>query len=441
MALVCFPFKKEHVPTILRNVKTAAEHPSVSLVLLSGACENSCYREVCTAINDINASDAPYPVPVVAMVQSRLGNLRPGKGDGMNSAMQYFLHAHNMLELKLRAPLERIHFYDADIESFSSMWITKAEEGLKLGYQVVRHYFPRSSTDAQVTWQVTKVGFALLWPRTVLPWVQQPLGGELCFSREVVEALMSEKRVIRQSDWGIDTLYTFLCAQRSFSLLEVYVPDGKMHALYNGLSDLKTMVCECFAAIQSLKDEHVPNTPSVHRIDPPAELPVSITQKIGYDVEKSLRLLGENWTDRQEKILHLFSEDVRIGLLSSREWPQYMFMTEEAWVSAYPIFLENFDLDDDDWRDILFKVWVARVLNYTMRHVLRGYHIALKANSDMVMKLHVKRSLEMLDKDYFEADAKPQKTPISPFTPQSWPINGTQPISPIGSEGDMLQNI
>lgn len=446
MSLICFPFKKEHVPTVLRNVKVAAEHPSTAVVLLVGACENTCYKQIVSAIDDANHSGTPYPVPVVTIVQNRVGTLRPGKGDGMNTALQYFMSAHKDPELGLSAPLNMIHFYDSDIESFDSMWISKAEEGMSLGYDIVRHFFARSSTDAQVTWQVTKVGFALLWPRSILPWVQQPLGGELCFSRAVVEALVQDPRVLRQSDWGIDTLYTFVTAQKGFSLFEAYVPLGKVHALYNGLGDLRNMICECFSAVQSLKDEQIKEAPTVHRIDPAGPVPTSLTQKIGYDVEKSLRLLRENWTDRQVEFLDLFSEDVRSGLLAARKWPQYMFMTEEAWIRAYAVFLEHFDLADDDWREVLFKVWVARVLNYTMRHVLRGYNVALQANTDMVMRLHTQRSIALVDSGSgasigMNIAKKERRTASSPLTPEPWPLSATQPISPVPSEDDMCRGI
>lgn len=444
MALVCFPFKKEEIPIVLRSIDLAANHPAVSLVLLAGACVNDCYKEIEKAVNAKNASTSPYPVPVRISVQDRLGSkLRGGKGDGMNSALQYFLKAHTIPENNLEEPLGRIHFYDADIESFDGMWITKAEEGAALGYDVVRHYFPRSSTDAQVTWQVTKVGFALLWPRTTLPWVQQPLGGELCFTRPVVEALMADERVVRQSNWGIDTLYTFVCAQKGFSLLEAYMPQGKMHALYGGLRDLKTMLCECFSAVQSLKDEHVETAPTVHRIDPPAAVPASVQQKIGYNVEKSLRLLRENWTEKQQELLTLFRSDIQDGLLAASEWPEYDFMDEDAWVSAYKVFLEHFDLEDEDWREVLFKMWVARVINYTMRHVLRGYHVALQANTEMVMKLHMKRSMEVFDHhrmsslDLQDSTSDAQSTDAPPSPEGEWrmkPINDISPEQSFNSE-------
>ncbi|CAN8066963.1 unnamed protein product [Agarophyton chilense] len=398
MALVCFPFKDELVPTLLRNVQIAASHSRVRLVLLVAACRNACYDHIRAALDARNASKEPYAAAVRLIVQARLGShLRSGKGDGMNTALQYFLEAHRMPENSLllqQRPLQRLHFYDADIESFDQQWISKAEHGVALGYDVVRHYFPRSSTDAQVTWQVTRLGFALLWPRSSLPWVQQPLGGELCLSRRVVHALVSDQRVLQQSDWGIDTMYTFVCAQKNFSLLEVYVARGKIHALYGGLHQLKSMLCECFGALQSVSTETVHEArggSATHRVEPAQRVPHALAAKVGYDVEKSLGLLATGWSERQRQLLREhFEPVVRDGLLAAAQWPRFMFMDETRWIGAFKVMLQHFDLRDGDWCELLFKMWVARVLNYTVRHVLRGYHAALQANADMVARLHMR---------------------------------------------------
>mmetsp|Transcript_4497 Transcript_4497/g.12258 ORF Transcript_4497/g.12258 Transcript_4497/m.12258 type:complete len:447 (-) Transcript_4497:340-1680(-) len=383
MSLVCFPFKVEKVEVVLKNIEIAARHDRVSAVLMVGHSVNATYMEIEAGVRKLQESARiPDDVPVHMMTQHRLGSKRAGKGDGMNTALLYFLHAHEHDAVfgppLVSTPLERLHFYDADIESFDETWITKAEDAADMDYEVIRHYFPRSSTDAQITWQVTKTGFSMLWPLSVLPWVQQPLGGELCFTRRAVEMLVSDSRVMRQSDWGIDTLYTFVCAQHGMSMLEVYVPQGKMHALYGGLRDLFTMLVECFSALQSLQTTPI-RADSLHRIAPADPVPPSVTTKIGYDVEASLELLRERWTPRQEALLsEHFPENVCSGLLSARSWPKYGFMTEDAWLSVYEVFLSRFDITDSDWKELLFKCWVARVLNYTMRHVMRGYEVAMQ---------------------------------------------------------------
>lgn len=394
MSLVCFPFKKENPTTVLRNVSIATNHEKVRLVLLVGAIDNDCYQSITRGIRE-----SAHNIPVRVILQKRLGSLRYGKGDGMNTAMQYFLHAHEIPQNTLGKPLRRLHFYDADIESFDADWITKAEEGMDLGYDVVRHYFPRSSTDAQVTWQVTKVGFAHLWPLSILPWIRQPLGGELCFARRVVQSLISDPRVLAQSDWGIDTLYTFVCAQRGFSLLETYMPQGKMHALYGGLQTLKTMLCECFSAVQSLKFERVDVGSSIHHAEQSSEVPRIVRETIGYDIESSMRLLSVNWTKRQRELLNLFSEETQRGLEQASHWPEYSFMNEKEWVKAYQVLLNHFMLQDEDWCEILFRMWVARVLDYTMRHVLKGYERGLQGNMRMVDDIRKHRTKEILSLD------------------------------------------
>ncbi|KAJ7295653.1 hypothetical protein O6H91_Y172600 [Diphasiastrum complanatum] len=241
-SLVCFPFNEEDIVVVARNIECAASHPSVSGVLCVGFSKGETWHAIQAAKPEIEHSTGK---PIFLLQMRRIGtSLRPGKGDGMNTALAYFLD---------NPQYKRLHFYDSDIVSFSSSWISKAEKEADLDYDVVRHYFPRSSTDAMITWLVSKIGFVLLWPSSVLPAIEQPLGGEFLMSRKAAEILFANPRVRDQSDWGIDTLYTFAMAQEGLRMAEVYVPEGKVHKLYGGLQDLKTMLVECFGAVQSLK--------------------------------------------------------------------------------------------------------------------------------------------------------------------------------------------
>jgi mannosylglycerate synthase len=280
--------------------------------------------------------------------------------------------------------------------SFSGDWITKAEQSGDLDYDLVRHYFPRSSTDAMITWLVTKIGFSLVWPNTYLPHVEQPLGGELMLTRRAVEVLVKDQRVMQQSDWGIDTLYTFVTAQAGLRVSEVYVPEGKVHALYGGLRDLRTMLVECFSALQSLQREQIHPLAGLHRMEPPKAVPTAVREKLGYDIEKTLKLLRDNWTPRQRELLHKhFDSALAKGLENSSEWPCWSFADEEAWVKAYPRFLEHFEKGDDDWEELLFKTWVARVLNHTLKNVVRGYDVALGTLRDLVRDTQHKAALQI----------------------------------------------
>ena len=151
-SLIVFPFKSEDVEVFRKNIREAVAHPRVAEVLCVGYAENTCYQEIQAAIPEIQKDREKG---VLLVLQERLGDKRPGKGDGMNTALKYFLE---------ETDYERLHFYDSDIETFSREWISQAENAADDGYQVVRHYFPRASTDAMVTWMITKTGFAVLWP-------------------------------------------------------------------------------------------------------------------------------------------------------------------------------------------------------------------------------------------------------------------------------------
>lgn len=365
LSLVAFPFKSEDLGVFSRNIRQAATHPRVGRVLCVGYEKNDCYKEIEAKIGEIERENDKQ---VHLIVQERLGNKRPGKGDGMNTALKYFLEDTGY---------ERLHFYDSDIETFSGEWITRAELAADEGYQAVRHYFPRASTDAMVTWMITKTGFSILWPNTELPFIEQPLGGELMTVREVAEKLFQDKLVIDRSDWGIDTVYTWAIAKGKFSLFEDYVPVGKIHKLYAGLNDLKEMAIECFATIQELKEERVETAGMAHRVERPGPVPERVREKTAYDLEGSLHLLMENWSDNRLALLNHFPADVRQGMLECQRRPRFEFMNAANWYKSYRVLLDQFDPQDGDWQEVLFKLWVARVLDYTAKVALRGYDRAL----------------------------------------------------------------
>ena len=257
MSVVVFPFKEEAHDVVIQNVSRAAGHPRVTNVVCMGFDEASTFDALGGAIPAIEDATG---TPVTLLLQERIGSRRPGKGDAMNTSLRFFLE---------RSIDDRLHFYDADITSFDAGWIDQAERAADAGHEVVRHYFPRSSTDAMITWMITRTGFAMLWPETELPLIKQPLGGELLFTRRVAERLVANEAVQQQSDWGIDTLYTFATVRSGFSVFETYVPQGKIHKLYGSLTDIQTMVIECFAAMQSLQGLQVPGA-TPHQIEEPA---------------------------------------------------------------------------------------------------------------------------------------------------------------------------
>ncbi len=371
MSLVAFPFKQEDPLVIAGNVRVAAAHSRVDEVLCVGFEENDTYSALSGMLSSI---EEEHSTPVRLRVQERIGSLRPGKGDGMNTALRLFVE---------ESGADRIHFYDSDITSFGPQWISKAEEAADLGYGVVRHYFPRASTDAMITWMVTRAGFAILWPRSELPWIEQPLGGELLFSRAVAEDLAADSRVRAQSDWGIDTVFTFVTTQAGHPMYEAYVAEGKAHRLYGRLTDLKSMLVECFTALQGLRDEKMPDyTP--HRIEYPDVVPHEIAEKLGYNVEATSQVLTDRWTDHEVELLDLFPAAVQDGVLANRRKATYLFMDEAHWYETLLVLVDHFEFGDPGWEELLFKLWTVRVLCYTTTSALRGYSYAQRDLHAMV---------------------------------------------------------
>lgn len=371
MSVVVFPFKEEDRDVVIRNVTTAAGHPRVTHIVCVGHSQESTYEAISGAIPIIEDSTG---TPVSLLLQKRIGTLRSGKGDGMNTALRFFLE---------RSTADRLHFYDADITSFTAEWIEKAETAADAGYDVVRHYFPRSSTDAMITWMVTRTGFAALWPDSELPLIKQPLGGELLFTRRVVELLVADEAVQAQSDWGIDTLYTFSTVRQGLSVFETYISQGKIHKLYGSLTDIQTMVIECFAAMQSIQGIPV-QAATAHEVEEAAEVPAAIKAKVAYDFESTMQLLAVDWTPHQQDLLTLFGVAVRDGMLATRTYPQLSFMDDRAWFETYSVLLAHFVKNDPDWEALLFKLWIVRVLQYTLSAALRGYDHAIAHLSRMV---------------------------------------------------------
>ncbi len=382
MSTVVFPFKREDPEVLLGNMRAAAEHPRIRCVVAIGFDEDACFRAISEAAPELGRRTGKE---VGVLKQERLGLYRPGKGDGMNTGLRYFLEETDD---------ERLHFYDADLLSFDGSWITQAEEAADQGYEVVRHYFPRASTDAMITWFITRTGFALLWPRSELPRVEQPLGGELLVTRPVAERFLADPRVHARSDWGIDTLYTFATAGYGHSMFETYVSAGKLHRLYGALTDLRTMLIECFAAMQSLAGEPLAEH-ATHHIAYQGPVKEEVKRRIGYVFDDTQALLADGWTDRQLELLQAFPRAVREGMEACRTWPRFGFMDEDAWYDVYWILLRAFERDDEDWQALLFKLWVARVLAYTVSVALQGYDAAMDYLHGMVDRYLRRAALEV----------------------------------------------
>lgn len=363
MSLVVFPFKEEAVQVVAANINTATRHERVEEVWAVAAAEGAAMSGVAAAAGEIEGAEGK---PVVVFAQDRLGELRSGKGDGMNTAMAR----------AAERGFARVHFYDADITNFDRGWIDGAEAAADRGFGVVRHKFPRAATDAMITWMVTRPGLAKLYPGTLLPRLGQPLGGELLLTGPVIERLAGDSFVVARSDWGIDTLITHATAVMGEAMYEHNVADGKRHALYGSLTDIEDMILECLDAVASLRGHPAPPGGAVLESDPPAPVPSDLKRTIGYDVETTRASVARPPSAAEREILESLGVDPdRLGGIDSGRWGAIL-----------DDLLVRFRLTDQPWRSAVFRLWVERVITYTLDVVASGYDHAIAYLEDTILQ-------------------------------------------------------
>lgn len=359
-----FPFKSEQPSLVVSNLAIAASNPAIDEVWAVASDEGETEQAVRAGAREVSSAQGK---PVEVILQQRMGSYRPGKGDGMNTAIARAAEQGR----------DRVHFYDADITNFDASWIDGAEAAGDRGYGVVRHRFPRASTDAMITWMITRPALARLFPGTILPKIDQPLGGEVLLSREAVESLTCSELVRNRSDWGIDTVLTYATSVMDLGLYEHHVADGKRHALYGSLDELREMLIECLDAAGSLQDRPGPSPHARHGSDPPALAPEDLKRTVAYDVESTTRLLGADWSEEETRLARRLPGEVADRLLEPRADPVFSFMDADLWYEVHGFLLGDFMLGDPAWESLAFRLWLTRVLAYTTNQAREGFDDAM----------------------------------------------------------------
>jgi mannosylglycerate synthase len=203
--------------------------------------------------------------------------------------------------------------------------------------------------------------------------------------------LRRDARSRLRSDWGVDTLYTAVLALHGVSVLDVYAVEGKAHKRHAALGQYRAMLVECFQAVKALKHDadFIQAMQAhglcgfAHRATAAAPPPKAILERLCYSVDASVDVLrAAHWTPRQESLCRALPlpAAVRDGLLSARYWPRFdeSWCGEAAWLATYDAFLDaSTDLDDADVAEILFRLFVARVVHHLLNYSVRGYDYGL----------------------------------------------------------------
>jgi mannosylglycerate synthase len=362
VSLAVFPFKSEDPSLIISNMATAAANTAIDEVWAvasePGITETTVRRQAPEVWR-------AHGKPVRVVLQERHGAFRSGKGDAMNTA----------LALAADQGRDRVHFYDADITNFDASWIDGAEEAADRGYGVVRHRFPRAATDAMITWMITRPALARIFPGTFLPRVDQPLGGEVLLTREAVESLAGSALVRSRSDWGIDTVLTYATSILDLGLYEHHVVDGKRHALYGSLDELRDMLVECLDAAASLAGRPGPAPDARHGTDPPQPVPEDLKQIVAYDIDSSSAILDAEWSEGEVRLAAGLPGDLARDFRDRRATLE--LMDADLWHEVHGFLLDGFVLGEPAWESLAFRLWVARVLAYSTKQARLGYDAAM----------------------------------------------------------------
>jgi hypothetical protein len=206
-----------------------------------------------------------------------------------------------------------------------------------------------------------------LFPGTVLPRLGQPLGGELLLSGQAVQALAADPFVGDRSDWGIDTVITHATTILDMGIYEHNIADGKRHALYGSLTEIRDMVLECLDAVSSLAGRVPPDPGLRFEADPPTDVPEDLKQTVGFDIASTRASIGSPPGPGERRLL------ADLGLDPDRP----VEMSQSEWRRVLPLLMEGFELTDPAWRDVVFRLWVERVIHYTITEVPAGYDSAI----------------------------------------------------------------
>jgi hypothetical protein len=158
---------------------------------------------------------------------------------------------------------------------------------------------------------------------------------------------------------------------------EHHVGDGKRHALYGSLEELREMLVECVDAAASLAGKPAPSPTARHGSDPPQPVPADLKQTIAYDVESTVRLFNSKSTEAERALAAELPGGIGPQILDAATRHDVSFLDAETWGEVHNHLLSNFRLGDPAWEALVFRLWLTRVLAYTTNQAAAGYDKAM----------------------------------------------------------------
>jgi hypothetical protein len=172
-------------------------------------------------------------------------------------------------------------------------------------------------------------------------------------------------------------MLTYATSVMDLGVFEHHVADGKRHALYGSLDELREMLIECLDAAAALAGRPGPGKGARHGTDPPAPVPDDLKQIVAYDVAGTVRLLEAGWSEEEMRLIETLPAELFGFLLDDPTAPRFELMDANRWYVAHGILLDGFVLGDPAWESLAFRLWLTRVLAYTTNQAGKGFDAAM----------------------------------------------------------------
>jgi hypothetical protein len=303
-----------------------------------------------------------------------------GKGSAMITGMKRALKDNH----------SKILFLDADITSSTPEWCDVLVEGIdKNNVDMCRGYFDRAPLDAQITRHITRPSISMFFPEG--KGVNQPLGGELCLTKELTKYLVDYK-IAPPHTWGIDTFFTIVTLTGKFKMAEQYLAQ-KVHNK-KSMMELRPMAIECFdeaAKLVYYKKRYLkipkfkkslvmqlPHSPKIKRIG--ADVRKVKYVNVDYEIEmflsyvKNLIANGQISATRINNVplSKFYDRTLILDLLKAKSIDEFKakskLLTRSEWIRMLSVLIRKFIHFNFAKRyyELVYLLWELRSLSFSL---------------------------------------------------------------------------
>ncbi len=356
---------KDVEPTILHVMNVVREgilqylSPYSTLIVVSDGFSTDRTAELATMF-DIS--------PVKKLVVEQMGV--PGKGDGIRTVMEIAHHINS----------KAIAFVDGDLLSIKGEWIQEMARPVLYGRtDLVVPFYVRDKFDGVITNN-------LAYPFTKAYYgsdIRQPIGGEFCISRKLMEILRNHP--LFPSDFGIDIFITTVAAAERRRIREAML-GLKLHESTTKYADPESSLIPMFrqvvktmfdlAIYYSKRNERTAMTDIVVS-DYYGPIPVPVEVNMG-KMKETLAMRYEEYRALYAKVL---PEDI---VQTLDKFPRgKATMDAKSWArSVWHLFAAYYTTQDIVLIDALRVLWLARFIEFYNECKEMGFPEAEKAIRD-----------------------------------------------------------